>query len=144
MIERTAARDLYDIQNMINHNVIQADKLDLLRKIIVFYLVIGAKKKIELPFDFENINNLKYNQIRANLNPVLRKSEHFDFELAKTIVKDYLHKLMILSDNEKLFIENFNEGFYKPNLLFDNEDIIERIKEHPMAVWKTKDIKSVY
>ena len=28
------------------------------------------------------------------------------------------------------------EGKYKPELLFDDCDIIERIKEHPMAHWK--------
>jgi len=138
LIERTAARDLYDVQNMLKYNVIQADKQDLLRKIIVFYLVIGVKKKVELPFDFENINGLKYSQIRANLIPVLKKNEKFDFEAAKTIVKDYLSKLMVLTDNEKLFIENFNQGTYQPELLFDDEDVIERIKEHPMAVWRTK------
>ncbi|MDR1097963.1 MAG: hypothetical protein LBL57_07520, partial [Tannerella sp.] len=67
----------------------------------------------------------------------LKKSEHFDFESAKTIAKDYLAKLMILTDHEKLFIENFNAGIYQPDLLFDDEEIIERIKEHPMAVWRT-------
>jgi len=129
---------LYDVQNMLKYNVIQADKQDLFRKIVVFYLVIGAKQKIELSFNFESINDLKYNQIRATLIPVLRKNDRFDFETAKTTVKDYLSKLMILTDKEKLFIENFNQGIYQPDLLFDDKDIIERIKEHPMAVWKTK------
>ena len=138
LIERTAARDLYDVQNMLKYNVIQADKQDLLRKIVVFYLVISAKNRVVLPFHFESIDNLKYNQIRANLIPVLRKSEHFELEVTKTTVKNYLSKLMILTDNEIRFIENFNQGIYQPNLLFDDEDIIERIKEHPMAVWRTK------
>ncbi|HCC51852.1 MAG TPA: nucleotidyltransferase, partial [Porphyromonadaceae bacterium] len=96
LIERTAARDLYDVQNMLKYSVIQADEQDLLRKIIVFYLVIGAKKKVELPFDFDSINSLKYSQIRSSLIPVLKKSEHFDFEVAKTIVQNYLAKLMTL------------------------------------------------
>ena len=140
LIERSAARDLYDVQNMLKYNVIQSDKQDLLRKIVVFYLVVGAKKKVELPNNFENINSLEYNQIRANLVPVLRKSERFDFETAKIIVKNYLSKLMILTDNEKLFIENFNKGNYQPNLLFEDENIVERIKRHPMAVWRTKSV----
>ncbi|MDR0605648.1 MAG: nucleotidyl transferase AbiEii/AbiGii toxin family protein [Bacteroidales bacterium] len=138
LIERTAARDLYDVQNMLKYNAIQADKQNLLRKIIIFHLVIGAKKKVELPLDLGSINNLKYSQIRANLIPVLKKSEHFDFESAKTTVKDYLYKLMTLANNEELFIEKFNKGIYQPDLLFDDEDIIERIEEHPMAVWRTK------
>ena len=137
LIERTAARDLYDIQNMLKYRVIQADKQDLLRKIVIFYLVIGAKQKIELPFNFESINNLKYNQIRANLKPMLRKNELFDFETAKPVIKDYLSKLMTLTENEKLFIENFNQDIYHPGLLFDDEEIVGRIKEHPMAVWRT-------
>ena len=142
LIERTAVRDLYDVQNMLKYNVIQLDKHDLLRKIIIFYLVIGAKGKIELPFDFESIDNLKYSQIRANLIPVLKKSERFDFENTKVVVKDYLSKLMILTDSEKLFIEKFNQGIYQPDLLFSDENIIERIKEHPMAIWRTKNSRS--
>ena len=138
LIERTAPRDLYDVNNMIIHNIILPEEQDLLRKVVVFYLVLGAKKQIKPPLTFESINALKYNQIRASLIPVLRKSERFDFETAKTVVKEYLSKLMILTDNEKLFIENFNHGIYQPGLLFDDEGIIERIKEHPMAIWRTK------
>jgi predicted nucleotidyltransferase component of viral defense system len=144
LIERTAPRDLYDVYNMIIYNIIQPEEQDSLRKIVVFYLVLGAKKKIEPPLNFENINALKYNQIRANLIPVLRKSERFDLETAKIVVKDYLSKLMTLTDNETLFVENFNQGVYQPNLLFDDEDIIERIKEHPMAIWRTNGKNFAY
>ena len=138
LIERTAPRDLYDVQNMLKHHVIDETEQDLLRKIIVFYLVLGSREKIEMPFSFEKINTLKYNQIRANLIPVLKKSERFDFETAKTTVMEYLVKLMILTENEKLFIENFNRGIYQPELLFDDNIMIERIKEHPLVAWKTK------
>ncbi|MDR0371348.1 MAG: hypothetical protein LBH80_05795 [Prevotellaceae bacterium] len=111
----------------------------MLRKIVLFYLVLDAKKQIGLPFAFENLNALKYHQIRANLIPVLRKSERFDFETAKATVKEYLSDLMTLTDDETMFIELFDQGIYQPDLLFDNEDIIERIKAHPMAVWRTKN-----
>ena len=137
LLERTAARDLYDVQNMLKNNVIQADKQDLLRRVVIFYLVIGAKQPIALPIFYEQINSLTYNQIRANLLPVLRKGEHFDFEVAKTIVKDYISQLMILTDNEKQFVESFNQGIYQPDLLFEDEAIIKSIKDHPMAVWRT-------
>ena len=126
---------------MITHNIIPPEEQDLLRKIVVLYLVLDAKKQIKPPLAFGSIDALKYNQIRANLIPVLRKSERFDFEAAKSTVKvkEYLSKLMILTDNENLFIENFNQGIYQPDLLFDDEEIIERIREHPMAIWRTKN-----
>jgi len=139
LIERTAPRDLYDVQNMLKHHVIDEGEQDLLRKIIVFYLVLGGRKKIELPFNFDSINTLNYNQIRANLIPVLKKNERFDFETAKISVKEYLTNLMILTGNEKLFIENFNRGIYQPELLFADDEMIERIKEHPLAFWRTKE-----
>ena len=139
LIERTAPRDLYDVHNMVIYNIIHHKEHDLLRKIIIFYLVIGAKNKITLPIHLDNINMLNYNKIRTNLIPVLKKNEPFDLETAKTTVKEYLSKLMMLTDKEKLFIGKFNHGIYQPDLLFDNETIVERIKEHPMAIWKTKE-----
>jgi len=137
LIERTAPRDLYDVNNMLIENIIQPTEQCLLRKIVIFYLVIGSRKKIELPLNFNNIDALKYNKIRANLVPVLKKCDRFDLEKTKTSVKNYLSQLMTLTDNELLFVENFYRGIYQPDLLFDDTDIIERIKEHPMAVWRT-------
>jgi len=61
LIERTAPRDFYDVQNMLNHHIINEEEHDLLRKIVVFYLVLGSREKIVLPFHFEKINALKYN-----------------------------------------------------------------------------------
>jgi len=138
LINRIAPRDLYDVYNMITHNIICPEEYDFLRKVVIFYLVIGEKNKLMLPLNFENVGTLKYNQIRANLIPILKKSERFDFENAKIVVKEYLFKLMILSDNEKMFVEKFNQGCYQPDLLFDDEAIVKRIEDHPMAVWKTK------
>ena len=73
---------------------------------------------------------------RAALIPVLKKTEKFDFEEAKANVISFLSKLLILGNAEGDFIDSFNQGEYKPELLFDDGEIIERIKEHPMALWK--------
>ena len=43
---------------------------------------------------------------------------------------------MMLTDNEKQFVEKFNQKLYHPELLFDEHEIVERIKNHPMAIWK--------
>jgi len=138
LIERTAPRDLYDVYNMIIHNIISPEEQDLFRKIVLFYLVIGTKDSIPSHFNFENIKALKYSKIKSNLTPVLKKGEHFEFETAKTTVTEYLSKLMAFTDKENLFIEHFNQGIYQPDLLFDDADIMNRIKEHPMALWRTK------
>ena len=138
LIERSAARDLFDVYNMIENNLISLNDMDLLRKIIIFYLLIGSKNKIQFPLLFENIRSLNYSLIRKNLIPVLNRNHPFNFETAKTEVIDFLSKLLVFTDNETRFVENFNQGFYQPDLLFDDAEIIARIQEHPMALWKTK------
>ena len=62
----------------------------------------------------------------------------FDFEKAKEEIITFLQELLILTDNEKVFIMEFNNGNYRPDLLFDDPLIITRIKHHPMALWKTR------
>ena len=141
LIERAAPRDMYDVNSMIQNQLFKDDQMDLLRKIVVFYLAVGGKNKPEKEYSFERIQNIKFPQIRSTLIPVLKKTEKFDFEEAKTNVISFLSKLLILGDAENNFIDSFNQGEYKPELLFDNGEIIERIKEHPMALWKINEVE---
>lgn len=80
--------------------------------------------------------------IRDNLEkvilPVLRRSEHFDFAKAKTEVKDFLSKLLVLTESEKEYVREFNGKKYIPELLFEDKEMVNRIKFHPMALWKTR------
>lgn len=136
LIERAAPRDMYDVNRMIRENIFKVDQMDMLRKIVVFYLAVGGKNKPTKEYSFERIQNIKFPQIRSALIPVLKKTEKFDFEEAKANVISFLSKLLILGNAEKDFIESFNQGEYKPELLFEDGEVIERIKEHPMALWK--------
>lgn len=143
LIGRSAARDIYDVYNMIEHQLFTREEEQImLRKAIVFYLTVGSSRKdnntpIEF-IDFPQIDKVRFPQIRSQLLPVLRRSEHFDFELAKTKVKDFLVGLLVLTDSEKEYVQNFNNRKYVPELLFESQEIVERIKRHPMALWKTR------
>ena len=141
LIERAAPRDMYDVNRMIKENIFKEDQMDMLRKIVVFYLAVGGKNKPEKAYSFERIRNIKFPQIRSALIPVLKKTEKFDFEEAKTNVISFLSGFLIPGDAEKDFIESFNQGEYKPEVLFDDHEIVERIKEHPMALWKMNEVE---
>ena len=141
LIERAAPRDMYDVNRMIKENIFKEDQMDMLRKIVVFYLAVGGKNKPEKEYSFERIRNIRFPQIRSALIPVLKKTENFDFEEAKTNVISFLSELLILGDAEKDFIESFNQGEYKPEVMFDDHEIVERIKEHPMALWKMNEVE---
>ena len=136
LIERTAARDLYDVYNMLILPVFLVSEQSLLRKIVILYLAIGGNTPPKSEFNFNALNNLNFSQIKRKLIPVLMRSDKFEFEAAKSEVKTYLKTLMVLNENEKLFIERFNQKIYHPELLFDELEIVSRIKDHPMAIWK--------
>jgi predicted nucleotidyltransferase component of viral defense system len=136
LIERTAARDLYDVYNMLIHNMFSDSEQATLRKIVILYLAIGGNTPPNSEYNFNAIDNLNFSHIKRKLIPVLKKSDKFEFETAKSEVKTYLTTLMMLTDNEKLFIEKFNQKSYQPELLFDEHEIVNRIKNHPMAIWK--------
>ncbi|GHS93559.1 hypothetical protein FACS1894207_0180 [Bacteroidia bacterium] len=139
LIARSTPRDLYDVDNMLKNNIFSKNEQEFLRKIVVFYIVVGGDIS-KIDFQYNKLRQIDYPKIRAALIPLLRKTEKFDFEKAKSTVLNYLSDLMTLTDNENLFIENFNSGKYLPELLFEDNEIVKRIKNHPMAVWKTNNL----
>lgn len=60
----------------------------------------------------------------------------FDFKSAKNRVMEFLTNLMQFDEQDKEFVEQFNSGKYRPELLFPKEVILRRILVHPMALWK--------
>jgi predicted nucleotidyltransferase component of viral defense system len=136
LLERAAARDLYDIHNMIDLYIIADKEQELLRKIVLFYLIVGGKCDLSTLPQFEQIRRLNFPNIRSSLLPVLRRNEHFDVEATKVEVVEFLHRLLIFTDKERSFAEEFHRGNYQPELLFDDADIVARIQDHPMAIRK--------
>ncbi len=50
----------------------------------------------------------------------------------------FLSNLLVFTARESEFIDKFRKREYNPELLFDDSQIVERIRHHPMALWKTK------
>lgn len=118
LIERSACRDLYDVANMIDQEVFAGEELSLLRKTVLFYLAVGGSKPPHAIYTLHAVQSIQYRQIRANLIPVLRKKDYFDFEEAKAKVVKFIADLLSFTTKETLFIDNFNNGTYCPELLF--------------------------
>ncbi len=136
LLSRAAARDLYDVRNMVYFGLFDESEEALLRKAVVFYAAISAKD-INKTFDTKAIDSITERKIKTDLLPVLKKRDGFEVEYAKRIVKEYISDLMVLTKEEKEFLDRFERGEYIPGLLFENQGILNRIKEHPMAIWKS-------
>jgi predicted nucleotidyltransferase component of viral defense system len=136
LLTRTAARDLYDVNNMVSNELFDESEESMLRKCIVFYFAVGSEEPSK-QFDIDRIDGLTSHRIRTDLQPVLRKRDWFDLPDAQERVKKYLTDLLVLEEEERRFLDTFRNGEYKPELLFDG-DILERVITHPMAVWKSR------
>ena len=114
-----------------------ADQREMFRKCIVFYHSITADK-IDPEFSVSSIASLDFSKIRRDLFPVIKDKAQFDLEGRKKQAQEYLINLMKLTDSEKSYLEFFTKGEYRPELLFNEEHILERLKDHPMALWKCR------
>ena len=74
-----------------------------------------------------------------DLFPVLNKKDNFQLDERKKIAKNYISDLMVLTTKEKEYLDRFEEKKYMPELLFEDVEIVERVKNHPMALWKCKE-----
>lgn len=137
LLSRAAARDLYDARNMIHYKLFDKSEETLLRKTVVLYAAISAKM-INKSFDSSAIDSITKQKIKTDLLPVIKRKDDFELETAKKMVKAYIADLMVLTKAEKEFLLKFENGEYIPELLFEDEAILARIKNHPMALWKMR------
>ncbi len=139
LIDRAAARDLYDIHNMIKFGLFDESELPMLRKCVVFYTAI-SQDEIPDEYNFNRFNAITSRKIKTDLLPVIQKGEFFELEQVKTDVSDFLKSLLVLDENERRFLDEFKAKRYMPELVFDDEAILDKIKEHPMVLWKMHNV----
>ncbi len=139
LLNRTAPRDLYDIHNLLELGLFDESEQDMLKKCVVFYSCIGSET-VHKEFTFESIDKMPQNKIKTDLLPVLRFGAYFDLKPAREKVTDYLKDLLVLTPQETEFIDNFGNGEYKPELIFEG-DLLNNVSDHPMVIWKCNKTK---
>lgn len=143
LLERCTIRDLYDVFYMIKENIFTCDEFSKIKLCVIFYMAIGQttnRNFIEIIDDFKvKIDLYSKNHIPQYLSSTLRKDDTFNMNEVVKIVKKFIIELMVLSDNEKQFLDNFDEGVFEPSLIFEDQEILCRIMDHPMALWKVSN-----
>ena len=138
LLTRTAPRDLYDMYNMVKYGLFDESEEAMFRKCAAFYSAIGAECPPE-KFELDNVGNVSKQQIKRDLDPVLRKGERFDLEMAQKEVCKYLASVLVPTKEEEMFWKAFAEGRYCPELIFEDTVECANVEKHPMAVWKCRD-----
>lgn len=138
LIDRSKPRDLYDSVFIANNfGLFDENKL---RKALIFYLSLNNTLKID-NHSFEKINAINNKSVKTELLPVLKKGETFNLSESQNIVIGLLKNLLILSDEEILYLNEFSRGIYNPSLLFE-DCIALKVKDHPMAKWRIVNNKN--
>ena len=134
LLSRGAARDLYDINNAVHFGLFDDTQMETLRKCAVFYSAVAGGNE-PVSFDLSRMDTITSHVIKTDLLPVIRKDDKFDLVAAQKRVKAWLSELLALTDGEREFVSAFRKKEYRPEFLFDGDEL-ERIRDHPMAAWK--------
>lgn len=109
LLDRTAPRDLYDVDNMIRHELFgETEERNMLRKCAIFYMAVG-NREVPKRVNLDVVDEISWYRIRTDLLPVKRKKEKFDLDETKQRVKGYLGDTMYLTDSENCFLQRFRE-----------------------------------
>ena len=137
LIDRSKPRDLFDV-DFLFHNFAMMD-IEKLRICVIFYLSLDGIFKIDNS-SYKGIESIGQLSIKKELQPVMRKGEHFNLEESTIFVINKLKELLQLSEDEKLYLSEFSKGNFNPSLLL-NSSFVERASMHPMAKWRIMNIK---
>ncbi len=130
------------MQNMVKYGLFDESEEEMFRKCVVFYSAIGAEQPPKR-FELDCIGKVPSQQIKRDLDPVLRKGERFDLELVQQEVREYLASILKPTKEEELFWKAFSEGEYHPDWIFGESNELVNIAKHPMALWKCEKIRSI-
>lgn len=139
LLNRITARDLFDVYTLSKYDLFDEEEKKLLRKCFMLeYFAINNYSLEDL--DAERIEKLSKQDIKTKLLPTLkdRNPRNSNVEDMKKDVKEYLKEILEIDDRVIEFESKFNNGIYRPELIFNNKQIIERIREHPMITWKLR------
>jgi predicted nucleotidyltransferase component of viral defense system len=138
--DRAAARDLYDLNNMVYYGLFDEPDIIMLRKCVTFYMAVAGDMTAR-GFSFMRMEGITPYKVRTDLQPMLRNTERFYLQAAHDRVSAFLNEYMVLTEKESAFLERFATGRYEPQLLFEDGEIIKRIENHPMAQWRLQHIQ---
>lgn len=140
--ERTKPRDLYDLYSLSQSELMKSDEeKTLLRKCAVFYSTIGNDSSEDwLGRNIDRLTQMNFSKIRSQLLPMLRiKAGAYPKAKIEDAAADFVKAVMQLDEADREFIERFQSGDYRPELLFGTQ--MKHLEHHPMALATLSKVK---
>jgi len=141
LIDRKTGRDIFDAYHLLTNLKLEDKKL---RLALVIYSAIS--RKVDLRTISPNDITVDINDLKNRLVPLLKKSSISDVgslsswtENLITETQKAFNRLLPLADREKNFLTSlFDQGNIQPELLCDDEILMENIRLHPALKWSAQ------
>jgi predicted nucleotidyltransferase component of viral defense system len=143
LLARHATRDLFDAHRLLIQGGLERERLRLA------FVAYGAMNRKD--WRTVSVNDLKFDpgEIENQLLPLLRREFLPNIgqptEWARRLVeecKDLLKVVLPFSESEREFLNRLlDRGEIDPSLLTSDEDLAQRIKNHPSLEWKAMNVR---
>lgn len=134
LLSRSAARDLYDVAQLVDLELFNKDEELLLSDLIIFYKLITNDPATHLTS--ESISLIDKRKIKTDLVPVISSNDNFELVEAKSKVIEYIKRLVVFEYGPKAFTSKLQKGRFDATDIFNDEDMIFRGNNHPMVQWR--------
>ena len=143
LLSRNAARDLFDVHQILSHGEFDSDKLRLA------FVVYGAMNRKDWRTVSIDDIGFEEGELENLLVPVLRRERLAGMDRISTwagsLVRECRKELEVvlpLRETEREFLERLlSHGEILPSLLTSDEEMQARIQNYPGLLWKTINVR---
>ena len=138
LIQRVAVRDIYDIYRFLNwKGNYEAEKI---RKLSIIFAAAGRKDIRN--FDPNLIKNIQEEDFKRELHPMLPAQKRVGREELLGCVIPFIKDLLSFEEKEKSFLNLLlDNAEYHPELIFNDSEIVDKLKRHPVVLWKRLNVE---
>lgn len=142
--DRVRIRDLYDISNLKAHFDSVGDEDGLVHKTLLYYASVSACFPNEFAGRSERFAS-RQGELENQLLPMLHSRDEEPtleglMDAAEAFTRDYV---LPRDENERLYLNLFAGGEYRPDLLFGEGDAARAAAVSPEALWKLANLRKM-
>ncbi len=136
LLDRAAPRDVYDVA------AVGAGRCpyDAALFRALFVALSGVLDRPVTSYPVPHRPTLRQAELEEALAPVLRLGERPDLAGLAESIRPLVLPLVILSDDEREYVERIQWGDFRPELVVkDRPELLERVQRHPGLLWKAEN-----
>lgn len=138
LAQRSSARDLYDVYELLSGGY-EYDKATM-KKCFLFSVCLDQDPR-QIRSASEIMEAITYDDVRRRLLPLLQKDESIDLDQLKNKVQPLVKQFLTLNEGEAEFVTDlFEDGRYRPDLLFEETKYSRFLVDHPGIEWRLENM----